>query len=285
MRPLPKTIQIFLPDGNARSVRIAEITSRTVQAIQIPRSKIKEAGGRPEPQSVGVYFLFGEDNEGAKPLVYIGEAEDCYKRLKQHHQSKDFWNAAVAITSKTSSFTKAHGKYLEWFCIQEAQKAQRYRLANSTVPTEPYISEPVRADLLDNFETIRVLLSTLGFPVFEEVTRPAAGRKLLYCKGRSVSGVGEYIEDGFVVFKGSTAMLNETKSAQGGWVTRVRDRMKQEGTLVLSEDGTHYEFVRDHVFNSPSGAAVAILGRRTNGWRKWKNEAGQTLDELERQSD
>jgi len=28
-----KTIQIFLPDGNARSVRIAEITSRTVQAI------------------------------------------------------------------------------------------------------------------------------------------------------------------------------------------------------------------------------------------------------------
>ena len=28
----PKTVQIYLPDGNARSVRVAEITSRTVQA-------------------------------------------------------------------------------------------------------------------------------------------------------------------------------------------------------------------------------------------------------------
>ena len=35
-----KTIQIFLPDGNPRSVKIAEITSRTVQAILIPRSKL-----------------------------------------------------------------------------------------------------------------------------------------------------------------------------------------------------------------------------------------------------
>lgn len=41
--PIAKTIQIFLPDGNARSVRIAEVTSRTVQAVQVPRSKLKGA--------------------------------------------------------------------------------------------------------------------------------------------------------------------------------------------------------------------------------------------------
>ncbi len=29
------TIQVFLPDGNPRSLKIAEITSRTVQAILI----------------------------------------------------------------------------------------------------------------------------------------------------------------------------------------------------------------------------------------------------------
>ena len=56
----PKTVQIYLPDGNARGVRIAEITSRTVQAIQIPRSELRTAENREEVQRVGVYFLFGD---------------------------------------------------------------------------------------------------------------------------------------------------------------------------------------------------------------------------------
>jgi len=48
--PRPKTIQIYLTDGHARSVRIAEGTSRTVQTIQIPRSKLQAAEGREEVQ-------------------------------------------------------------------------------------------------------------------------------------------------------------------------------------------------------------------------------------------
>jgi hypothetical protein len=48
MRPQAKTIQIFLPDGNARGIRIADITSETVHAIQIPRSQIKDAKPRKE---------------------------------------------------------------------------------------------------------------------------------------------------------------------------------------------------------------------------------------------
>jgi hypothetical protein len=30
----------------------------------------------------GIYFLFGEDEEGAKPIVYIGQTEDARKRGK-----------------------------------------------------------------------------------------------------------------------------------------------------------------------------------------------------------
>lgn len=77
----PKTIQIFLPDGNARSIRIADITSRMVQAISIPRAKVKEAGARDEIKKVGVYFLFGASDDDSREQVYIGEAEDCYEEL------------------------------------------------------------------------------------------------------------------------------------------------------------------------------------------------------------
>jgi hypothetical protein len=81
MEARPKTIQIYPPDGSARSVRIAEVTSRTVQAIQVPRSELRAAEGRDEVQRVGVYVLVGEtENEVGKPVAYVGEVENCYER-------------------------------------------------------------------------------------------------------------------------------------------------------------------------------------------------------------
>jgi len=41
-------------------------------------------------------------------------------------------------------------------------------------------------------------------------------------------------------------------------------------------------FQTDHIFNSPSAAAGAILARKANGWREWKDKAGATLDALKR---
>jgi hypothetical protein len=74
--------------------------------------------------------------------------------LKQHNQSKDFWNVAIGITSKTSSFTKGHAKYLEWLCCTKASEAGRCELENSTAPTKPHVSESMEADLNDNFEVL-----------------------------------------------------------------------------------------------------------------------------------
>jgi len=102
----PKTIQIFLPDGNARSIRIAEITSRTVQAVQIPRQKLQQAETRDEVRRVGVYFLFGDvGDDASKPPAYVGEAENCFERIAGHHRQRGFWTTAVTITSKTRSFS------------------------------------------------------------------------------------------------------------------------------------------------------------------------------------
>lgn len=39
----PQTIQFFLPQGEPRGIRIAEITTRIVQAVLVPRSKLPEA--------------------------------------------------------------------------------------------------------------------------------------------------------------------------------------------------------------------------------------------------
>lgn len=275
----PRTIQIFLPDGNARSIRIAEITSRNVQAIFVPRTKIAEAGKRDEVKSVGLYFLFGEDENTGQRLVYIGEAEDCHNRIAQHNRKKAFWESAVVITSKTKSFTKAHVKYLEWYCHQEIVATNRFLLDNSTVPAKPYISEQIEADLMDNYETISVLLSTIGFPVLEKVVAVERPSEMLYCKGRGVEAKGQYTDDGFIVFQGSEGQPKLVPSA-GTFVKNTHQRLVDSGTVEIKNG--KYIFTKDYLFPSPSQAAVAILGRSTNGWTRWKDSKGQTLHDLKR---
>jgi len=161
--PLGKTIQIFLPDGNPRGVKIAEFTSRTIQAILVPRAQLDFACTRTELKNVGLYFLFGEGESSNLPMLYIGEAEDCAKRLKQHNQQKDWWNYALVCISKTQEFTKAHVKYLEWYSHQQAEKAGRYKLENGNIPPKSHIPEPVVADLMDHFQSIQTLTATLGY--------------------------------------------------------------------------------------------------------------------------
>jgi predicted GIY-YIG superfamily endonuclease len=277
---LPKTIQIFLPDGSARSIRIAEITSRTVQAVLIPRIKLKDAEKRSEIKNVGIYFLFGESDDGVKPLVYIGETEDCYQRLKQHNQNKDFWNIAVVITSRTNSFTKAHAKYLEWYSHALAKEIDRFKIESTSSATKPFVSEQMEADLLDNFDTIKILLSTLGYPIFEELSKSRDKKEVLFCKGKDAFAEGEYIDDGFVVFKGSKANPIETKSA-GAWLYGLSKKLVEND--ILKHDKNILVFTADYIFSSPSAAAASILARRANGWIEWKNKDGKTLDELKRQ--
>lgn len=275
-----KTIQIFLPDGNPRSVKIAEITSRTIQTMLIPRSQLEFASTRDELNNVGIYFLIGNSDESSKPLLYIGEAEICLNRLKQQNKSKDFWDIALVVISKTQYFTKTHIKYLEWFCHTEADKVSRFKLENSSIPSKPYISESMEADLLDNFETIKILVSTLGYPIFDQIKKPEK-KDILFCKGKDAIAEGEYTEDGLIVFSGSKCNLKESKTA-GTWVTGMRRKLVDNGILIQKDDV--YIFAMNHIFSSPSAAAAVVLARRANGWIEWKYKNGKTLDEVKRQN-
>ena len=276
----PQTIQIFLPDGNPTSIKIADLTNRMIVAVLIPRNKLTESGIRQEVRKYGIYFLFGINEDKAKPISYIGETEDCFERLKTHNKTKDFWNYAVVITSKSNTFTKSHVKYLEHVCINAANEIGRYETDNQTAPAKPYVTESMEADLMDNFETIKILLSTFGFPIFEEIRKSTVSKKeILYCKGKDAAAEGEMIDDGFVVLKGSKANKSETKTA-GSWVTGMRQKLITD-KIIIELNGV-FVFAEDFVFGSPSAASAAVLGRKANGWTEWKNKEGKTIDEIYR---
>ncbi len=279
----PQTIQIFLPDGNPRGVRIAEITNRTVQAILFPRNQFDYVLTRKELSNVGFYFLFGESEEG-KPLVYIGEAEECAARLSQHHRNKDFWNYAIVIISKINVFTKTHVKFFEHIAIKQAIEVNRWKLDNNSVSNLPHVTESMEADLLDCFETSKILLSTLGFPLFEPISRitiTTENKEVFMIKSKEIIADGNLTDEGFVVFKGSGAKLQTTPSCHK-YIIDLRTLLIEKGIIIKTNN--YYKFMEDYIFSSPSTAGSFILGRATNGWTKWKNTEGKTLDDVKRKN-
>ena len=282
MKNRAKTIQIYLPEGNPRGIKVADITSRNTAVLQFPRANIEAALARQELQKPGVYFLIGHDEEVDAPLIYIGEAEDCSNRLKQHNSSKDFWTHALVVSSKTDDFTKSHVKYLEWHCCKKAEGANRYRLDNSNSPSKPHIQEPVEADLLDCFDTFSVLVSTLGYPIFDEPEKIKT-RKIFHCTGPDAFGKGYYSEDGMVVLKGSVVRKQQAKTT-GTWIINHRTKLVDQGILI-EKDENSYEFKTNYTFASPSASAGVILGRRSNGWADWKlPDKSATLDDIYRKN-
>jgi hypothetical protein len=251
----PQTIQIFLPDGSPISIREAEITNRLVKAILFPRNKMEEVSKREMVSYTGVYFLFGTEEDGSKPIVYIGEGEDCFKRIQDHNRKKDFWTYCVVITTKTNEYTKTDVKYLEHHCLGQAEKIGRFKTENGKDSQRPSVPETREHDLLDNFETIKILLATLGYPLFEELRKSKSDKGSLYCKGKEANAQGEMVDDGFIVYKGSKANKSETATA-GVWV--ISNRKKLIDSKILVDKGDVFVFMEDFVFGSPSSAASVI---------------------------
>lgn len=281
------TIKIFLVHGDPKRLRTAELSNWTGKAIAGPRSEFDGLIAREESSKSGVYFLTGYDPESGKPALYIGEAENIKDRIKAH-LDKDFWNQIVYFISKDENLTKAHIRYLEGRLIEQARQASRSLVMNSQI-SGAKLPESDREDMEVFLEKIYQLLPVLGVELLVTVTgkgKAATGaevvtdKEMLYCEIKGLKASGYLTPNGFLVLKGSQAVLKERASSQRyPWPHNMRQRLIDEGVLSSSEDCLI--FTRDEEFSSPSAAASVIHGGHANGLIQWKNKEGKTLKEIE----
>lgn len=277
-----KTIQIFLPSGDPQGIRIAEITTRIVRVVAVPRLLLKEFLATPEASGGAVYFLFEDTKEAVKPRVYIGQTSDLKKRMDRHQKDKDFWTQAVVLLSRADSLTPNHSVYLERLCIRRAKEAGRCVVENDTNGNKLNITKPFEAECEELFETGSTLLSTLGFQLFELPAGPDLKTPPFRCSLSGTDARATYTVEGMVVLKGSKAREGATDSFKLKPAFQTRQKLVEAG--VLQPEGEHLVFTQDYTFASPSMAASIVIGNNTNGWLAWKNDSGQTLDEVVRQA-
>ena len=275
------TIKLFLVHGDAKRLRTAELSNWTGKAVAGPRSELEGVLAREEAAKSGVYFLSGIDSDSGKSAVYVGEAESIRDRLRGH-LDKDFWNHIVFFISKDENLTKAHVRYLEGRLIEQARSAGRALVMNGQ-SSGSRLPESDREDMEIFLEKIHQLMPVLGADALLPIgsaPEARAKRQILSCEIKGLKATGYQTPTGFVVLKGSQAVLKERASAhQYPYTLTSRRKLIEDGTLV--EDGGNLRFSRDSEFSSPSAAATVVHGGSANGLVAWKSKDGKTLKEIE----
>ena len=278
------TIKLFLIHGDPKRLRTAELSNWSGKAVAAPRTEIDQFVKREESQQSGVYVLTGFDPATGAPTAYIGEAEILRDRIKAH-KSKDFWIQATAFVSKDENLTKSHIRYLEGRLIEDAREIGRYELDNGQASGSK-LPESDREDMEIFLGKIRQLLPVLGSELLtplapmESADEEEDAEPELICAIKGIEARGERTSNGFVIVKGSRAILEDRPSAaiQHPFVVTLRKDLVAKGILV--EDSGSYLFTKDTEFTSPSSAAAVVHGGGANGLTAWKTEAGVSLKKL-----
>ena len=276
----PLSIKIFLAKGSSSSLRTAEISNWSGKAIACSRKELDELSKREEASRPGIYFLIGTDVEFNEPSVYVGEAEEVGKRLKQH-LSKEFWSQVVAFVSKDENLTKAHIKYLEGKLIEIGNNAGKGIIQNNQ-GSGARLPESDQAEMDIFLDHILKLLPVMGTTLFQmpHVSEKTVDGRLI-CKIKGLTAYGNRTDNGFIVYKGSQAVKENrpaVESRKGGHYKR-RERLINKSILEAQENC--YVFAKDYEFTSPSLAAATVCGGAENGLTKWKTKSGKKLKEIE----
>ena len=277
-----KSIELFLVNGTADSLIIAELSNWNGKAIKIPRIEVSSCN-RDDITQAGVYFLFCKEDDGSDS-VYIGEAENVKDRLVQHlrdyqsEKEKYYWSTAVVFIGR--DLNKALIRCLENRFVEIARASKRYLVLTKNTYRNTVMKESQIAVMEEFVDNVKVLINALGYKVLEPFAQvdssPATvDDELLYITSGSVNATGKVTAEGFVVFAGAT--LNDKMSVK----SLSAGMQKQRKKLFDSSKVNNLVTTEDILFSSSSAAADFILGYSVSGPKTWKTKDGRTLKELE----
>lgn len=304
----PRSINIFLLDGDPSGIRVAQISMSTIQAIAFRRNQLKRVRDTfPEIERPGVYILIGADeNEPDRLLAYIGESEGVSGRLSYHNSndkgrdSKTFWTDTVVLISKDENLTKSHARYVESCLIKAAGGNPRWSLPNTRMPSDDAgrLPLPDRAAMDEFVDQTKTLVGALGWDLFREMRsapaetdhssstsiKSASDENPVFAfRGEGFSAEMQIGPSGdFVVKAGSKARVRTTRTIPRG-TDAMRKTLLEKS--VLREDGEFLVFSSDYSFSSASAAAATVIGASANGRILWKLPDGRTYADWEASQD
>lgn len=285
-----KNINLFLMDGNPTGRIKCSLANWTGLAYKIPRAMLDKAKDIDALNQTGVYLLFGTLVETDEPLVYVGQAgirkngQGILRRWEEHNKSEDkeWWNEAVALTTRDDYFGPTEISYLENKLRNMALEAKRYKVMNSNEPTAGNITEEKQSELDDFIESARLVIGALGYKLLEPIVKKPENlhsqkqliddEPILFFQRQGADARGQITSEGFAVLAGSRISTTIHQSARQG--TR---NLRRKYRHLINADGV---LTQDLLFTSPSAAASFVGGGTLSGNATWKTNEGIFLGQL-----
>lgn len=283
-----RSLELYFADGTPDGILTAEVFGWTGHVLRIPRLRLADGLRRRQAAQTGTYILLGADDDG--PVAYVGEAESVATRIRSHDAAKDWWGAALILTTAADNLHKAHVRYLEARLVQLARRAGNARLDNGTDPTPASLTEAQVASMEEFLDMVQMVLPALGVDLLQSGKRTVPPTSVPTAEGpvftlrtvkTGVEGRARLDGSDFRVLAGSRARRTWAGKGDHDYGYRaLHGKLCAEG--ILRQDADHAIFAQDYAFNSPSAAAAVMTGRPANGRTEWRHETtGQTLAEWE----
>ncbi|WP_297790064.1 GIY-YIG nuclease family protein [uncultured Anaerococcus sp.] len=287
-----KNFNLFLMDGEVTGRIKCTLSNWTGLAYKVPRPYLEKCKDRQDLKQSGVYFLFGK-NDAGDDEVYIGQAgirkngEGVLFRVSEHLKDEIYFSEAVMLTTQNNSFGPTEISYLENKFTNMAIDVDRYKVRNGNDPNTGHVTEEKESELEDFAEYSKMVLGVLGYKIFVPIVKKALkienkidDDEIFYLSsktkksGKSINATCKRTSEGFVVLKDSMIETIDSKSLPNS-IKELRDKCKANNEIF---DG---KLTKNYLFNSPSYAAMFVLGMSRNGKTEWKTKAGITLKALE----
>lgn len=287
-----KSINLYLMDGTPSERVKCTLANWTGVAYKIPRTMLDQAQRIEHLNQTGVYILFSGRQADAGESAYIGQSNlrsngrGIIGRLFEHRADpeKDYWNEAVVLTTSNNSFGPTEISYLENRFYNIARETGRYDIQNGNNPNSGHVTEEKESELEDFIDYAKLVVGALGYDIFEPLIRENAPSAVestsqdtapsdYFLAGNGYFAKGRQTTEGFVVLKGSS--ISSVVSSSAPVIVR---RVREERAADISNT---YELLDNFKFNSPSSAASFVAGNSRSGNASWKNQAGDTLGEVE----
>lgn len=285
------TLHLFLIDDKMTGRIKCSIGQRTTVLYKIPRTELDRCNIEDNSdiskhlRQTGIYFLIGKDEESGKEAIYIGQAilrangGAILTRLQEHKRNpdKDYFSEVIAITTTDNTLGATELNYLENKFTMRAVGANRFVVKNANTPNVGSFSEETESDLNEFIENVELIMGTLGYRPFTPfVSAPAQNSiiddEIFYYKGNGFDAKCKVTDEGFVLLKDSTVLLNR-KGSTGNSTIKARESNESK----IDSNGKTQE---DILFASASGAACFVVYGSINGKEVWKNANGQTMKDL-----
>jgi len=234
-----KTINLLLEDGTLNGVISMEDSSwNSGELYSAPRNSIDELVKSDACKKFGVYLLISDEK------VYIGQASDLAKRIKQHIVGKDWWERVIVLTTEGDTLNRSDIDYLESVLINMASQNNKLDCDNKNKGNKQKVSKFRKVELDQWLDEALLLMELIGVTVFTNKKTIKKNKNAIIntiekktdaeIEIRAKRNAKSYLEENNIRIDGFFSYAQRQEKKEEYWINPKVDLLNEKWTIVLN---------------------------------------------------